>query len=247
MERSEPRTFDVPITASGERRKWSVVAACVVAGALSVRPDSLGTALAAAGAGLVAWLALRVWEWSRLPSFMRGRTEQDHAWRMLQPLRWLTLGLVVGLLLLAVIRLAIEPVLPAIGTRIAMAGALPVWRRLVIIFVAAVLEELVFRLLLLSAIVGLVLRLRRQTSLVPTAGTVWTANTLAAFAFAAVHLSSWSVAAPDTGNVAMAVLTLNGIAGLVIGYVFATRGIAAAMWTHAGGDWAIQLLGPLAL
>jgi hypothetical protein len=68
---------------------------------------------------------------------------------------------------------------------------------------------------------------------------------LAALAFAAVHLQSWSAAAPGSAGVTLAVLTLNTVAGLVIGYVFATRGVAAAMWTHAGGDCAIQLLGPL--
>lgn len=241
----EARAPDVLITASAERGKWTLVAACVIAGGLSVGPDGLTTALAATGAGLVAWLALWVWEWSRLPSFMRSHTEQDHAWRMLQPLRWLTLGLVVGLVLLAIIRIAIEPALPAIGMRIAAAGTLPLWRRVVIIYVAAVIEELIFRLLLFSATVGLAIRLSRRTTLVPTSGIVWAANVVSALAFAAVHLPSWSSATPTSAGLTLSVLALNAVAGLVIGYVFATRGIAAAMWTHAGGDCAIQLLGPL--
>jgi hypothetical protein len=41
------------------------------------------------------------------------------------------------------------------------------------------------------------------------------------------------------------VMTLNGLGGVVFGYVFVTRGIVAAIWTHAGGDCAIQLIGPL--
>jgi hypothetical protein len=41
------------------------------------------------------------------------------------------------------------------------------------------------------------------------------------------------------------VLALNAAAGLVMGHVFARQGIALAMWTHAGGDCAVQLLGPL--
>ncbi|MGH9174473.1 MAG: CPBP family glutamic-type intramembrane protease [Vicinamibacterales bacterium] len=236
---------DLPVTASAERGKWTLVAACVVAGGLSVRLDGLGTPLAAMGAGLVGWLALLVWEWSRLPSFMRSRAEHDHAWRMLQPLRWLTLGLVVGLVLLAVIKLVIEPAVPSIGMRIAAAGALPVWRRVIIIYVAAVIEEMIFRLFLLSAIVGFTIRFLRRTTLVPTAGIVWTANAASALAFAAVHLPSWTGATPGNAALTLSVIALNVAAGLVIGCVFATRGIAPAMWTHAGGDCAIQLLGPL--
>jgi hypothetical protein len=90
-----------------------------------------------------------------------------------------------------------------------------------------------------------VIHLTGRTTLMPTKRIVWVANMLAALAFAAVHLPSWSAAAPGSAGVTLAVLTLNTVAGLVIGYVFATRGVAAAMWTHAGGDCAIQLLGPL--
>jgi len=235
---------ELPGTASAERKRWALVAACVVAGGLSVRPDGLGTPLAAMGAGLVGWLAQWVWEWSRLPAYMRSRTEHDQAWRVLQPLRWLTLGLVVGLMLLAVIRLVIEPAVPSIGMRLAAAGALPLWRRVIIIYVAAVLEELIFRLLLLSTVVGVIIRLLRSTTLVPRPGIVWAANAVAALAFGVAHLPSWS-SAPGTAMLTVSVLALNTIAGLVIGYVFTTRGIGPAIWTHVGGDCVIQLLGPL--
>lgn len=238
-------THDLPVTAVTIRREWMLVVASTIAGALSVRPDPLGTPLAAVGAGLLALLGLYVWRWSRLPSYMRSRPERDEGWSGLQVLRWLTLGLVVGLVLLAVIRLLIEPIVPAIGARIAAAGALPLWRRAIIIYVAALTEELMFRLFLFSVTVGLANRLLRRTTLVPDPGIVWSANLVAALAFAAVHLTSWSRAVPMSAGLTLSVLALNAAAGLVIGYVFATRGIVAAMWTHAGGDCAVQLLGPL--
>ena len=242
----EGRTHDLPVTATAERGRWVFVGLSVLAGGLSVRPDGLGTPLVAIGAGLMAWLAFRVWRWSRLPSFQRVHGEQDPFWRFLQPLRWLTLGLVLGLGTLAVITGVLEPVLPEIDARIAHAGTLPVWRRLTIIYVAAIIEELIFRLLLLSALVGLATRLSRQTTLVPTPGIVWSANAVSALAFAVVHLPAWAARTADDPGMIVAVLALNWVAGLVLGYVFATRGLAAAIWTHAGADCAVQLLGPLA-
>jgi membrane protease YdiL (CAAX protease family) len=155
------------------------------------------------------------------------------------------LGLVVGLLFLAVIRIAIEPEIPSIGVRLARAGTLPVWRRALIVYVAAVSEELLFRLLLLSAIAGLAMRMLRRPAQLPTPPVVWLANVLSAFAFAAVHLPSWSGATSLTVGLALSVLMLNALAGVFLGYVFAARGIVAAMWAHAGADCAIQLLGPL--
>jgi hypothetical protein len=46
-------------------------------------------------------------------------------------------------------------------------------------------------------------------------------------------------------GLSLMVLTLNGLGGIVFGYVLVTRGIVAAMWAHAGADCAIQLIGPL--
>jgi hypothetical protein len=233
-----------PQTAAAERDDWVLIVVCVIAGALSVRFDTLGTPLAAAGAGLLGLIGLRLYDWSRLPTFTLTYGRPDEQPSVSGALLWFVVGLVVGLSILAVIRGVIEPSIPAIGKRIEAAGELSVWRRLVIIYVAAVTEELIFRLVMLSAIVGVAIRALRRTTLVPTHDIVWAANAASAVAFAGVHLPSWGAAASDPW-LAVSVFVLNLVVGLVLGYVFVTRGIAAAMWTHAGGDCGIQLVGPL--
>ena len=222
-------------------QKWILPAVCALAGALAVPPRPLAMAVSAAIAGATGLLGLRLTQWSGLPLRVHADTPRATWWR-LGPAIWMMLGLFVGLLLLTVIRLVIEPTIPSIGARIATAAAVPVWRRLVIIFVAAVGEELLFRVLLLSLIAGTLMRLRRSPSQTPA--NVWIANSVASLAFAAVHLPSWGGVAGGL-PLAISVLALNAVGGLVLGYVFATRGIAAAMWTHAGADCAIQLVGPL--
>ena len=220
------------------------VAASVVAGALAVPLHPVATPVSAAIAGLVGLLGLRIWVWSRLPS-VSAPAATPVARRLVHACGWIGLGLAVGLLLLGVIRFAIEPSLPVIGARIAAAGTLPVWRRLAIIYVAAVGEELLFRVVLLSAIVALATRLRRPASLAPTPADLWIGIALSALAFAAAHLPGWIGVTPVGVGLATAVLLLNGVAGIVLGYVFATRGILAAILTHAGADTALQLIGPL--
>ena len=224
--------------------RWPFVAACVAAGALAVPLHAVATPVSAAIAGLVGRFGLYVWCWSRLPCSMRKQARPGVE-RLVRPAVWMGLGVVVGLLLLGVIRLAIEPGVPAIGARIAAAGTVPLWRRVIIIYVAAVGEELVFRLVLLSILAGLAARLLRLPDQVPTRPVAWAANGLSAFAFAAVHLPAWSGAVPLSMGLALSVLTLNALGGLILGYMFVKRGIAAAIWTHAGADCAIQLLGPL--
>jgi len=208
---------------------------CAAAGALAVPLDWAVTPVAAAVALLVAMVGLRVWRWSGLPTPMQTG----------QPMMWMAVGLAMGVVLLLVIRLALEPELPQMGRRIAAAGALPIWRRIVIIYVAAVTEELIFRLLLLSAIAGVLVRLLRRPGNVPRPMDVWIANSVSALAFALVHLPAWERSGPIAAGVVVSVLALNAGAGLVLGRVFATGGISAAIWTHAGGDTAIQLIGPL--
>lgn len=221
-----------------------LVAACVLAGALAVPLHALATPASAAVAGVAALLGLRAWRWSGLPSATLSRGPGGPR-GLLQGVAWIGLGLSVGLLILAAIRLAIEPGLPAMGARIAMAGSLPVWRRLLVIYVAAVGEELLFRLILLSTVAGLTARLVRAPDGRPTAAVVWTANLLSAAAFSAAHLPSWSGIDPGSRWLLLAVLALNAAGSIVLGWVFARRGILAAMLTHAGADCAIQLIGPL--
>ena len=219
------------------------LAVCALAGALAVPPSFVGTPVSAFIAAAAGYLGLRVWRWSRLPSAIRTDGSSG-AQRLVWPAGAFALGLAVGLLILAVIRLFVEPSVPAAGTRIAAAGLLPIWRRLAIIFVAAVTEELVFRLILLSLIAGALSRLLPRGAEAPSLGVMWTANVLSALAFGMVHLPAWTALGPMSAGLVMMVLTLNGLAGLVMGHVFVSRGIVAAMWVHAGGDTAIQLIGP---
>lgn len=127
----------------------------------------------------------------------------------------------------------------------AAAAALPVWRRVLVIFVAAVGEEVAFRLLLLSLVADLTARLFRLADRLPNRTAVLVSNCISALAFAAFHLPAWSGAVPLNLGLAFTVLSLNALGGVVFGCVFVKRGIVAAMWAHAGADCVIQSIGPL--
>jgi hypothetical protein len=217
---------------------------CAAAGGLAVPFDPVATPAAAAAGGLLGLVGLCACRWSRLPC-SDGRDVSEAQVRMVQPAIWMGLGLAVGLVVLAVIRFAIEPVVPAAGARLAAAAATPLWHRVVIIYVAAVSEEVLFRLLLLSLVAGLAARAFRPAGTAPSNNITWAANVISALAFGAVHLPAWSTLGPLGAGLTVMVLSLNGLGGLVFGYAFVTRGIVAAMWAHAGADVAMQLIGPL--
>jgi len=115
----------------------------------------------------------------------------------------------------------------------------------VVVYVAAVGEEAAFRLFLMSLVSAVAVRASKRLPRLATPGIFWFANGLSAIAFAAVHLPSWAAVTHLDFRLAGAVLALNMVGGLVFGYVFGTRGIVPAMWTHAGADCVVQFLGPL--
>lgn len=216
---------------------WAL--AFAMAGALAVPPHPIATPVSAAVAWVLGMFGMRIRSWSRPGEPMR---EAGRRWP-LTPL-WILPGLALGLAILGVLRLVVQPSVPAIGARIAAAGELPIWRRMTIIYVAAVAEETVFRLILLSAVAGITTRVLGGPA-TPRPAVAWAANVVAALAFGAAHLPSWTGLGLTSPALLAVVVALNFAGGLVLGRVYLTRGLAAAVWTHAGADCAIQVLGPL--
>jgi membrane protease YdiL (CAAX protease family) len=232
------------VIAALSARRWAFLAVCATAGVLAVPLHAVASPVSAIAAALVGLMGLLVWRWSRLPA--SKTTEPARAVERLAQLALaMGAGLVVGLLLLAVLRLAIQPAVPEVGARLAAAGAIPIWRRVSVVYVAAVGEELVFRLLLLSFIAGLGARLSRRVDTVPNGNMIWVAISVSAIAFAAAHIPAWVTAVPLSLGLVLAIFSLNALGGIAFGWVFVRRGIVAAMWAHAGADCAMQLIGPL--
>ncbi|TYA73930.1 CPBP family intramembrane glutamic endopeptidase [Seonamhaeicola marinus] len=108
-------------------------------------------------------------------------------------------------------------------------------------FVAAVSEEILFRLGIMSAIVAVIRYLRE--SQVPTNGTYWFAIIVSSLLFGLIHI-------PMTNNFAeLTVLTVsitmigNLITGTVFGYIFWKWGLLNAMIAHFVFDIVFHVIG----
>ena len=152
--------------------------------------------------------------------------------RPVSPLRaayTLLIGVVSGAIVLAMLPLA------GLQSRILKEASIPLWKWLVISFNAAVLEEIVFRLFLVSFVVWLVTRFARRETAIPVAVVV------SALAFGAVHLGRWLQAGP---TVITAVMLVNGFAAIVLCVVYIKWGIEAAMLSHFAADIVVHVAGP---
>ena len=165
----------------------------------------------------------------------------------------LLIGVVMGGILLAALML-LASVEPQLKARLAARVDQPAWMPWALAVEASVLEEIVFRLFLLSGVIWLASRLfgekRKKKKMTEEAGrnppqaVVWTAVGVSALAFGLAHLPSWMAAASPTPFLIAGVLALNGIAGVVLGRIYWIWGIEAAILCHFAGDMMLQGLGP---
>lgn len=141
----------------------------------------------------------------------------------------LLIGAVAGAVTLAMLPLA------GLQSRIIGEAAIPLWKRFVIAFDSSILEELIFRLFLVSFVVWLLARFMRRDV------AVWIALVISALAFGAAHLNRWMSAGPE---VIAAVMLVNGVIAIAIGLVYVRWGIEAAILSHFAGDVTVHVIGP---
>ncbi len=168
-----------------------------------------------------------------------------------RPPRWsprlaagLITGVALGVAVAAVLGLLLIPAVPDLRSRFVTELAMPAWKRWIIVFDAAVLEETLFRLLILSSVAWVIRRLARSPQGPPGGTTAWAANVVAALTFALAHVPQWLAISPGNRAVLAAVMATNTIAGLVFGRLFLRRGIETAMAAHLGADIVVHVAAP---
>src|ERR1051326_7164693 len=127
---------------------------------------------------------------------------------------------------------------------IAAEAALPIWKRFLACFYGAINEEVLARLFFFSLILWLLRKLAREKS--PRSGRLvfWVANLIVSVLFALGHIPAAKLLMPITPLVIIALLTINGAASLLFGYLCWKRGLEAAMIAHFCADFTLHLIGP---
>lgn len=121
------------------------------------------------------------------------------------------------------------------------ASSPPWWQGLLAAFYGGINEELLMRLGLMTLLVWLVTKLTRQTQ--PSLAILWSANILIALLFGLGHLPAVAALVPLTALVVTRTLLLNGIGGLVFGWLYWQQGLLAAMVAHFSADVILHGLG----
>ena len=111
---------------------------------------------------------------------------------------------------------------------------------------AGITEETIFRLFGLSLLAWLGGLLFHDSDGRPTLAVLWTANILFALAFGAAHLpGAATLGWPINTLIVTRTLVLNGIGGIILGWLFWTFGLETAMLAHFLTDVILYTLLPI--
>jgi membrane protease YdiL (CAAX protease family) len=126
--------------------------------------------------------------------------------------------------------------------------AIPLWKRLLgSVLYGGITEELLMRLFLVSLVAWACGRWWRTPGGLPTSGAFWIAIVFVAVLFGLGHLPATSVVTPLTTRLVVRALVLNGIAGIVFGYLYWRHGLEAAMIGHMSAHLVMQIPGVIIL
>jgi hypothetical protein len=99
-------------------------------------------------------------------------------------------------------------------------------------FEGGITEEILLRLFVMSAVAWLLTRIWRHR---PPA-VFWVANLVAAVLFGLGHLPATAALVPLTPMIVTRAIVLNGLAGVVAGWLYWRRGLESAMVAHFSAD-----------
>ena len=116
-------------------------------------------------------------------------------------------------------------------------------------FYGGIAEEVLLRLFVVPlfclAIIGILKLLGRAGTWQHTDNVVWVSVILAAIVFGLGHLPATAAIMAITPAVVLRAVLLNGVGGLVFGWLFYRKGLESAMVSHFSGDLVLHVLLPL--
>lgn len=121
----------------------------------------------------------------------------------------------------------------------------PLGQRLLAGLYGGVTEEILLRYGLMTLLFWFGVKLRNRIGAWSRGATAWAAILFTALAFGAAHLPVTSLLLELTPMVVLRALALNGLAGVLFGWLYWKRDLVSAMVAHFAADMVLLVLAPL--
>lgn len=152
------------------------------------------------------------------------------------------LGIIVGILLFILDRFVFAIFVESIG---ALQAVPSWWRRMLACFYGGIGEEMAMRLFLVTLFVWISYKVRRTKDNTPTNVGVWLSIIIVSIIFGLGHLPMTAGLMKITPIVVARAVILNGIAGIVFGWLYWKKGLESAMISHFSTDVILHGILPL--
>lgn len=174
---------------------------------------------------------------------LEGALKGEKQCQNIKNILWPSISL--GLLVTVLIILASIPFGALSLDFLKVAMAVPTWVSLLASFYGGIGEEILLRLFFMTFFVWLTLKFKKTSEGRPTNTGVWLAIILAAVIFGLGHLPITSGLAAITPVVVLRAIILNGIGGIIFGWLYWKKGLEAAMISHFSADIFLHVITPL--
>ncbi|HXZ29042.1 MAG TPA: CPBP family intramembrane glutamic endopeptidase [Terriglobales bacterium] len=121
------------------------------------------------------------------------------------------------------------------------------WKAFLASFYGGIDEEILLRYGIMTLLVFIFGKIFRDAPSRPASAAFWAANLLAAVLFGLGHLPATAMLMPLTKVVVLRAVLLNGIPGVIFGFLYWKRGLESAMLSHFAADLVLHVVAPLFL
>jgi membrane protease YdiL (CAAX protease family) len=122
--------------------------------------------------------------------------------------------------------------------------SVPAWKALLASFYGGIAEEVLLRFFLVSLFVWITFKIKKTEDGHPQNIGIWLSIVLAAIIFGLGHLPATAQITPLTGLVITRAIILNGIGGIIFGWLYWKKGLESAMIAHFSADIVLHIITP---
>jgi len=151
------------------------------------------------------------------------------------------LGLIAGVLIVA-LSIPFNRLIPEFQN---MEVSAPAWKGFLASFYGGIAEEVLLRLFVVSLLVWITFKIKKPKDGEPAVFGIWVSIILAAILFGIGHLPATAQIVDLNGIVIARAIVLNGIGGIIFGWLYWKKGLESAIIAHFSTDIVLHVLTPL--
>lgn len=119
------------------------------------------------------------------------------------------------------------------------------WKAFLVSFYGGIAEEVLLRLFLMTLLVWITFKIKKTKDGKPTTAGIWLAIIVSSVLFGLGHLPLTASVTAITLAVVMRAILLNGIGGIIFGWLYWKKGLESAIIAHFTADICLHVLLPI--